>query len=134
RTHRQLAASRSGGCVGVRACAIARVYYIRRVVQSITPQQARDLIATGGLDVVDVREPNEWSSGHLEGSRLVPLRQLKASPKEALQRDGVIFVCAAGVRSQTAAKLAVANGLRQVYNLSGGTQSWVRAGLPLAHD
>jgi len=110
------------------------VYYIRRVVQSITPQQARELIAAGELDVVDVREPNEWSNGHLAGSRLVPLKQLKASPKALLQRDGVIFVCAAGVRSQAAANLAVANGLRQVYNLSGGTQSWVRAGLPLAHD
>ena len=111
---------------------MACVHYTRRVVQSITPQQARDLIAAGGLDVVDVREPNEWSNGHLEGSRLVPLRELKANPKSLLQQDGVIFVCAAGVRSQTAAKLAVANGLRQVYNLSGGTQSWVRAGLPLA--
>jgi rhodanese-related sulfurtransferase len=110
------------------------VYYARRVVQSITPQQARDLIATGGLDVVDVREPNEWSRGHLEGSRLVPLRQLKATPKSLLQQDGVIFVCAAGVRSQAAAKLAVANGLRNVYSLSGGTESWVRAGLPLSQD
>jgi rhodanese-related sulfurtransferase len=92
------------------------------------------LIAGGELDVVDVREPHEWSNGHLEGSRLVPLKQLKASPKSLLQRDGVIFVCAAGVRSQAAAKLAVENGLTHVYNLSGGTQSWVRAGLPLAHD
>jgi rhodanese-related sulfurtransferase len=92
------------------------------------------MIATGALDVVDVREPSEWSSGHLEGSRLVPLRQLKASPKSLLQQDGVIFVCAAGVRSQAAAKLAVANGLRHVYSLSGGTQSWARAGLPLTHD
>jgi rhodanese-related sulfurtransferase len=104
------------------------------VVQSITPQQARDLIARGELDVVDVREPSEWSNGHLQGSRLVPLRQLKASPKTLLQRDGVIFVCAAGVRSQAAAKLALENGLTEVYNLTGGTQSWVRAGLPLARD
>jgi rhodanese-related sulfurtransferase len=104
------------------------------VVQSITALQASELIARDGLEVVDVREPNEWSNGHLQGARHVPLRQLKASPKALLQRDGVIFVCAAGVRSQTAAQLAVANGLTQVYNLSGGTQSWVRAGLPLARD
>ena len=116
------------------ACGIAFVYYSRRVVQSITPQQAQALIAGGQLDVVDVREPREWSNGHLPGSRLVPLAQLKASPKNLLQRDGVIFVCAAGVRSQAAAKLATENGFTHVYNLTGGTQSWVRAGLPLARD
>lgn len=116
------------------ACTIANVHYSRRVVQSITPQQAQALIAGGQLDVVDVREPREWSSGHLPGSRLVPLAKLKASPKDLLQRDGVIFVCAAGVRSQAAAKLAAENGLTHVYNLTGGTQSWVRAGLPLSRD
>jgi rhodanese-related sulfurtransferase len=104
------------------------------VVQSITPQQAQVLIAGGQLDVVDVREPREWSNGHLPGSRLIPLAQLKAKPRDLLQQDGVIFVCAAGVRSQAAAKLATENGFTQVYNLTGGTQSWVRAGLPLARD
>jgi len=110
------------------------VSYNRRVVQSITPQQAQALISQGQLDIVDVREPREWSNGYVPGSRLVPLGELRQSPKAALQRDGVIFVCAAGVRSQAAAKLALENGLTNVYNLTGGTQSWVRAGLPLARD
>jgi rhodanese-related sulfurtransferase len=86
------------------------------------------------LDVVDVREVTEWSSGHLPGSRLVPLNSLRANPKTALPRDGIIFVCAAGVRSQTAAKVAEASGLRKIYSLSGGTRGWVNAGLPLVRD
>jgi rhodanese-related sulfurtransferase len=84
--------------------------------------------------VVDVREVTEWSTGHLPGSRLVPLNNLRANPKTALPRDGIIFVCAAGIRSQTAAKVAEANGLIKVYNLSGGTRGWVNAGLPLVRD
>ena len=59
---------------------------------------------------MDVREPGEWSTGHLPGARLVPLAELRSNPKQALQRDGVIFVCAAGVRSQTAARLAAQLG------------------------
>jgi rhodanese-related sulfurtransferase len=101
------------------------------MVHSIDAQTARQLIASGDVDVVDVREPSEWSSGHLPGARLVPLGKLRGAPKAELTRDRVIFVCAAGVRSATAAKLAVANGLATVYNLSGGTKGWVRAGLPL---
>lgn len=91
-------------------------------------------MSQGELDVVDVREVNEWSTGHLPGSRLVPLNSLRANPKTALPRDGIIFVCAAGVRSQTAAKVAEANGLTKLYNLSGGTRGWVNAGLPLVRD
>jgi rhodanese-related sulfurtransferase len=101
------------------------------MVQTITPQEAQELIQRNEVDVVDVREPNEWSVGHLPGSRLVPLGQLRQSPKQALARDGVIFVCAAGARSETAARLAVQNGLTHVYNLRGGTRNWAKAGLPL---
>ena len=104
------------------------------MVQSINAQQASELMQRDGLDIVDVREPNEWSVGRLPGARLVPLGQLRASVKQALPRDGVIFVCAAGMRSQSAARLAVENGLTNVYNLSGGTRGWVKAGLPLVQD
>ncbi len=104
------------------------------MVNTVTPQQAQELISRGGLDIVDVREPNEWSRGHLAGARLVPLQRLKANPKGELPRDGIIFVCAAGVRSEAAARVAAGLGLRTLYNLSGGTRSWVNAGLPLVQD
>lgn len=104
------------------------------MIQSITPKQAQELIAAGGLDVVDVREPAEWAQGHLAGARLLPLGRLRASTKALLAHDGIIFVCAAGVRSQTAAKLAEAVGLKNLYNLSGGTRAWTGAGLPLVRD
>lgn len=104
------------------------------MVHKVTPQQAQALIANGHLDVVDVREPSEWSTGRLPGARLVPLGELRAHPKESLPRDGIMFVCAAGVRSETAARLALQSGLTQVYNLGGGTRSWAKAGLPLIQD
>ena len=104
------------------------------MVNSISPLEAQQLIAHGQLDVIDVREPSEWSSGHVPGARLVPLGRFKSDPKAALPRDGVIFICAAGVRSQTAALLAESLGLSNLYNLSGGTRSWVNAGLPLVRD
>ncbi|WP_394832763.1 rhodanese-like domain-containing protein [Pendulispora rubella] len=104
------------------------------MVRSVSPQQAHDLISRGEVEVIDVREPNEWSTGHLAGARLVPLAQFRANPKAALPRDGVLFVCAAGVRSETAARLAASSGFTKVYNLSGGTRGWVKAGKPLVHD
>ena len=101
------------------------------MIHSVSPVQARELIARGELDVVDVRDSREWSSGHVPGARLVPLDRLRVEPKASLPRDGVIFVCAAGMRSQTAARVAEASGLTNVYNLVGGTRGWQKEGLPL---
>lgn len=100
----------------------------------VTVGEAHELIARGEVDVIDVREPIEWSTGHIEGSRLVPLDRLRANPKAALTRDGVVLVCAAGIRSLTAARIAEASGLSQVYNLVGGTRAWAKAGFPLVRE
>jgi rhodanese-related sulfurtransferase len=100
----------------------------------ISPRQAEELMQRGDLDVIDVREPHEWLTGHIAGARLVPLGSLRTSPQSALKHDGVIFVCAAGMRSQTAARVAEAHGLTKVYNLVGGTRGWTQAGLPLVRE
>jgi rhodanese-related sulfurtransferase len=101
------------------------------MVKPLTPQQAADRIAAGDLEVIDVREPHEWLEGHLPCARLVPLAQFRQNPKAQQVSSGVLFVCAAGVRSETAARLAVQSGFNEVYNLTGGTRAWVKAGLGL---
>jgi rhodanese-related sulfurtransferase len=104
------------------------------MIQAVTPQQAHQLISHGEVDVIDVREPHEWSEGHLAGARLVPLGEFRANPRATLERDGVVFVCAAGVRSETAARIATSLGFSRVYNLSSGTRGWVRAGFALVNE
>ncbi len=103
------------------------------MIRTLDPLQANALISGGRLDVVDVRGPREWSAGHIPHARLVPLDELKADPRSALPRDGVVFVCARGVRSLTAAKLAEAAGRQELYSVDGGTAGWAGAGLPLIH-
>jgi rhodanese-related sulfurtransferase len=104
------------------------------VIQHITPAQALQLISSGKVDVVDVRNPDEWATGHVAGSRLVPLGKLRAAPTASLPKDGVLFVCAAGVRSETAARLAIGLGLKKVYNLRGGIRAWNNARLGLESE
>ena len=82
--------------------------------------------------MIDVRDPSEWTGGHVPTARLVPLEELRANPQAVLGRDGVIFVCAAGVRSQTAARIAASHGLTKIYSLAGGTRGWIKAGFELA--
>ncbi|HTR50683.1 MAG TPA: rhodanese-like domain-containing protein [Kofleriaceae bacterium] len=105
------------------------------MVLTVTPTELVDLIATQTVDLIDVRNPDEWDTGHIPGARLVPLDQFRADPDAALARGVVtVFVCAKGVRSMQAAKLAERFGYERLYNLEGGTKAWASVGLALAID
>jgi adenylyltransferase/sulfurtransferase len=98
-------------------------------VEMISAQGLSALLGAGNFDLVDVRDEDEWSMGHIPGARSVSLDQLRADPDAALpQKDAVVFVCAKGVRSMTAAKLAQRLGYTTLYSLDGGTNAWARSG------
>ena len=105
------------------------------MVVGLTPQQAWQLISDQRIDVIDVREPSEWAAGHIPGARLIGLAELRRSGAKILASvDAVVFICAGGVRSQTAGRLASQLGVKTVYSVVGGTRSWVKSGFPLAEE
>ena len=76
------------------------------------------------VQVVDVREPNEWAEGHIAGAIHIPLGELGLR-KEELDRDrAVVTVCRSGRRSLTAADALLASGFTQVASLAGGMNAW----------
>ena len=72
------------------------------------------------LTLVDVREPYEFAAGHMPGSIHIPLGDLPRRMGELRGRNGIVFICAAGVRSEHAATLAAAAGLTELAHLEGG--------------
>jgi rhodanese-related sulfurtransferase len=103
------------------------------MVSTISPREAAELMSRADVDVVDVREAREWSTGHVPNARLVPLDELRAHP-ETLRGGTIVFICAKGQRSLTAAKLAERLGYQDLYSVDGGTSGWTKAGLPLVVD
>ena len=105
------------------------------MVETLTPAAAAELLATTQVDIVDVRDADEWLTGHLDGARLVPLEALRADPDVHLSKASpILFVCAKGARSLTAAKLAERFGYASIYSLDGGTREWARAGYQLVTE
>lgn len=105
------------------------------MVETLTPAAAADLLSNPDVDVVDVRDEREFCTGHVPGARNIPLDTLRADPDAFLSRDKqIVFVCARGVRSLTAAKLAERLGYERVANLEGGTSAWAKDGLALATE
>lgn len=105
------------------------------MVATLKPADAAQLLASPDVQLVDVRDPNETASGSIEGAHLIPMDQLRADPDAALpNRDArIVFVCAKGVRSLAAAKLAERLGYPNVFSLDGGLVAWSKAGLPLGN-
>ncbi|MDX2090332.1 MAG: rhodanese-like domain-containing protein, partial [Kofleriaceae bacterium] len=63
--------------------------------------------------------------------RVIPLELLRTDPEAMLTRKPIVFVCARGVRSLSAAKLAERLGFEHIYSLDGGTSAWAKAGFPI---
>lgn len=99
--------------------------------ERINAEMAKQLIDKGDMVVVDVREPAEWSQGHIAEAVHIPLGTLMSRPRELLQQDGIIFVCSEGIRSAVACEVAAAIGRTQLYNLEGGTTAWLKQGYSL---
>ena len=70
--------------------------------------------------LIDVREEDEWASGHLPGAVHHPLSRLSESVPELPASEQYIAYCAHGLRSETAARLFKEAGYRNVYSLAGG--------------
>jgi len=98
----------------------------------ITPQRAADLLA-GGATVIDVRETYERDAGYIEGTRHIELERLASKAGEIDRERPVVFQCRLGTRSAMAASAFRSAGY-DAYNLSGGIQAWVDAGLPIAPE
>jgi len=94
--------------------------------------------ASPGPVIVDVREPEEFTGelGHIQGSILMPLKDLTARAEElsAHKERHVIVVCRAGVRSTTAAAILTGLGYEHVSNLKGGMLDWNQQQLPVERE
>ena len=89
-----------------------------------------DEMMKGGAAVIDVREPHEYSAGHVPGAKLIPVNTVYAKREELPRDKDLIFVCAVGQRSALACEMAAAAGLTRLYNLEGGTDAWIKSGMP----
>jgi rhodanese-related sulfurtransferase len=103
-------------------------------VPQITVAELKYLIdRESELQVLDVRRPREYSSGHAPGAITAPLSQLQAE-LSTLKLDPAkqtAVICAGGYRSSAATSLLERNGFVDLLNVTGGTSAWINAGFPV---
>ncbi|MBI3610146.1 MAG: rhodanese-like domain-containing protein [Nitrospirae bacterium] len=77
------------------------------------------------LVIVDVREPELFSKGHIKGAVNIPYDTAKSRiVKELAPKDRIVFVCHGGPMGDELGRLLVKNGYNDVSNLKGGMKKW----------
>jgi hydroxyacylglutathione hydrolase len=101
------------------------------VVPQISVAELKDLIeARPDLQIVDVRRPAEYESGHAPHATSAPLAKLRQIlPTLKLRPNAqTAVICAGGYRSSAAASILQRAGFTNLLNVTGGTKAWIEAG------
>jgi rhodanese-related sulfurtransferase len=105
-------------------------------MSSTTPNQLNSIRVTNpGAKIIDVRSPAEFEEVHAVGAINIPLD--KFNPADVISQHGlssdspVYIICKMGGRSQKACDALSSAGLTSAVNVSGGTDAWDAAGLPV---
>jgi adenylyltransferase/sulfurtransferase len=90
----------------------------------ITPVELAARLKAGDVDLIDVREPNEWDIGRIPGARLIPMGEFPAAAAELDRTHDIVVQCRSGVRSGKVVRQLQAEGFTRVWNLAGGILRW----------
>jgi len=107
-------------------------------IKKLTPDEMRGIMEqdkAGEYLVLDVRQPQEYQSGHIPGATLIPLGELEARQEELDRSKKIITYCRSGHRSMAAAIALCGLGFKGVQHLDGGILNWsyeTIAGIPEA--
>lgn len=101
-------------------------------VKAVNPQDALQMMNHRKATVIDVREADEYESGHIRNARHIPLNELEKRDRD-LPKDKsrpIIVACRTGIRSARGAGTLKGKGYENVYNLEGGLTRWQSENLP----
>ena len=91
----------------------------------ITPREVKDLLASDPQVLfVDVREQWEYDTAHLEGSVLIPLREVPGNLQRIENAERVVIFCHHGMRSLDAAAWLRSQGVESAQSMAGGIDRW----------
>ena len=98
----------------------------------VSVAELNERIANNDMQIIDVRRPAEYVSGHVPSAKNAPLASLDKSlgPLKLEKNKLTAIICAGGYRSSAAASLLQQQGFSNLINVTGGTGAWINAGYP----
>lgn len=95
-------------------------------VEQITVEQLKARLEQSSPKplLLDVREPWEFAICHIDGSKLIPMRELPNALDQLEPEQETVVICHTGVRSLRVCLYLMNEGFEKVANLSGGVHAW----------
>ena len=109
------------GCGGTASNASSENDY-----QQISQEAAKEMMDTQEVIILDVREQDEYDSGHIPGAVLLPVGTIdETTAAEVIpEKDSTVLVyCRSGNRSKTASSTLAELGYTNIYEF-GGINTW----------
>jgi hydroxyacylglutathione hydrolase len=100
-------------------------------IEQLSPREAQAKLVAGDLQLLDVRNTDEWDGGHAPGAHNIPAGPLVRGADGLDPNKPVAVMCAAGYRSSLGASALKRRGYDKVINVVGGMDAWREAGLPV---
>jgi len=94
------------------------------------PQFAELKTLPAQVQLIDVRSPSEYATGHIPGAVNMPMDQVQSRLPDLEGEDAIVLVCQSGQRARMVAGLLEPCG-KELRILDGGTSAWIKAGLPV---
>lgn len=95
------------------------------------PMLAEELAGVDPPLLLDIRNPREWATMHIDGSVNLPLNHLQERIAEIPRTRRIAVHCAGGYRSSIAASILHQYGITNLLEMAGGLAAWEAAKLPL---
>ena len=94
----------------------------------ITTEEVKSKLDNGEtFTLLDVREPWEFETAHMDGANLIPMGDVSSrAPQELDPEDHIVVVCHHGVRSLTVTNRLRQQGYENVQSMRGGIDGWAR--------
>jgi thiosulfate sulfurtransferase len=93
----------------------------------ISVQEAHQIIETGDVTIVDIRDAASFSRGHITGAQSLNEDNVQTFMQKADKQIPLICYCYRGFSSQQAAGFFVGQGFKEVYSIDGGWEGWKAA-------
>lgn len=103
-------------------------------IPQITVHELKNRLDRGEVNLLDVRQPAEWASGHIAGADFITGAELPERIDEVPDSKPVAVACGSGFRSSVATSLLARHGHGEVFNVAGGMTAWNRAGYSTSTD
>lgn len=94
--------------------------------QRISIEDAKALIKDKDITLIDIRDFNSFSSGHIQNAIHIEDLNIENFIQEKDKNKPILIYCYHGNSSQTAANFFYQNGFQQVYSMDEGYEGWLQ--------